>query len=248
MTTRAETARFFEQLAEPFTAESVFDQLPDIVFFIKDIKGRYICVNRTLAERCGLPDKSELLGRKPSDVLGETLGRAYELQDQRVIKTGQRLVEQLELHLTRSRDVGWCLTTKLPLMGEDGSIAGLVGVSQDLRLPDIATEDFAHISDAIQYAEQNLSQRPTIQQLAQVAQMSTYQLDRRMRRVFGLTTGQWLLKSRLSHASDVLVHTSKPIAEVAFDAGYADQSSFTRQFRRSTGLSPSEYRKLRKTE
>jgi AraC-like DNA-binding protein len=77
--------------------------------------------------------------------------------------------------------------------------------------------------------------------------MSIYQLDRRMRRVFGLTTGQWILKSRISRASAGLVDPDKPIAEVALDAGYADQSSFTRQFRRSTGLSPSEYRKLRKT-
>jgi AraC-like DNA-binding protein len=238
---------FFDQLAEPFTGESVFDQLPDIVFFIKDIEGRYLCVNRTLAERCGLQDKGQLLGKKPSDVLGDTLGRAYEQQDHHVIRTGQRLVDQLELHLTRSRDVGWCLTTKVPLYASDGAIAGLAGVSQDLRLPDINTDDFVHIADAIHYAERNLAKRPAIRELARVAGMSIYQLDRRMRRVFRLTTGQWLLKSRISHASAILIETSLPIADVALRAGYADQSSFTRQFRRSTGLAPSEYRKLRKT-
>ena len=247
MTAGPSIAAFFEQLAEPFTAEPVFDQLPDIVFFIKDIEGRYICVNRTLAERCGLPDKSELLARKPSDVLGETLGRAYELQDQRVIRTGQRLVDQLELHLVRSRDVGWCLTTKVPLHAQDGSIVGLVGVSQDLRLPDMTTADFAHIADAIRFAEENLSQRPSIRELAGLAGMSVYQLDRRMQRVFGLTTGQWILKIRIGHASAILIDSDMPIAEVALQAGYSDQSAFTRQFRRSTGLSPSEYRKLRKT-
>jgi len=247
MTTGAPIPAFFSQLAEPFTAEPVFDQLPDIVFFIKDIEGRYLCVNRTLAERCGLPDKSELLGMRPSDVLGETLGRAYEQQDQRVIQTGQRLVDQLELHLVRSRDIGWCLTTKVPLYAQDGSVAGLVGVSQDLRLPDMTTEDFAHIAEAIRYAEDNLSKRPSIRELAGIAGMSVYQLDRRMQRVFGLTTGQWILKIRIGHASAVLIDSDMPIAEVALQAGYSDQSSFTRQFRRSTGLSPSEYRKLRKT-
>jgi AraC-like DNA-binding protein len=135
----------------------------------------------------------------------------------------------------------------MPLVGRDGVVIGLVGVSQDLRLPDITTEDFAHIAEAIQYAEQNLSKRPTIRELADVAGMSIYQLDRRMNRVFGLTTGQWILKSRISHASAVLIDTNLPIADVALEAGYADQSSFTRQFRRSTGLAPSEYRKLRKT-
>lgn len=239
-------APFFDSLAEPFTAEAVFDQLPDIVFFIKDSDGRYVCVNRTLAERCGFVDKSGLLGKRPTEVLGETLGRAYERQDRRVLKTGRRLLDQLELHVIRSRDVGWCMTTKLPLRSSDGSITGLVGVSQDLRLPDITTEDFAHIADAIGYAEQNLSRRPTIRELAAVAGMSVYQLDRRMRRVFGLTTGQWMLKSRISRASAELVASGRPISEIALDAGYADQSAFTRQFRRSTGLAPSEYRQLRK--
>ena len=232
--------------AEPPIA-ALFDQLPDIVFFVKDAEGRYTDANRTLAERCGLSDKSELLGKRPAEVLGETLGRAYEDQDRRVIKTGQKLVDQLELHLIRSRDVGWCMTTKLPLIDENGAVVGLVGVSQDLRLPDITTEDFEHIAEAIEFAEKNLSKRPAIGELASIAGMSIYQLDRRMRRVFGLTTGQWLLKIRISHASRVLIETDKPVSEVALDAGYADQSSFTRQFRRSTGLSPSAYRKLRKT-
>lgn len=247
MTTGTTAADILSWLAEPFTAESLFDQLPDIVFFIKDQDGRYVSVNRTLVERCGLQQKSDLLGKRPADVLGETLGRAYELQDRHVLDTGQQLAAQLEMHVIRSRDVGWCMTTKLPLFSQDKGVVGLVGVSQDLRLPDITTEDFAHIAEAIGYAEANLCKRPTVNDLAAIAGMSVYQLDRRTRRVFGLKTGQWVLKCRIGHASEILINTSLSIAEVALEAGYADQSSFTRQFRRSTGLSPSQYRKLRRS-
>ncbi len=246
MTQACSTGRLFSQLAEPFTAETLFDQLPDIVFFIKDSEGRYVAANRTLVERCGLADKQDLLGKRPSDVLGETLGHSYEVQDQTVIRSGQPIVDQLELHIVRSRDIGWCLTSKLPLKGQDGETVGLVGVSRDLGLPDVSSNEFEHIADAIRFAESNISSRPTIRQLAQKADMSVYQLDRRMQRVFGLTTGQWYLKTRISHASRLLVDSDLPIADVAFEAGYADQSSFTRQFRRSTGLSPSQYRGLRR--
>jgi AraC-like DNA-binding protein len=247
MTGGFQNRAFFEQLAEPFAAEAVFDHLPDTVFFIKDLDGRYVSANQTLVERCGLRDKSQLLGRRPSDVLGETLGRGYESQDRAVLKTGQNLVDQLELHTVRSKDIGWCLTTKMPLFQKDGSVTGLVGISRDLRIPDMTSDDFEHISEAIQFAEQNISQRPTIVQLAAIASMSTYQLDRRMKRVFGLTTGQWVLKTRISHASRVLIETDRPVADIALEAGYADQSAFTRQFRRSTGLSPTEYRNLRQS-
>ncbi|MDJ0709071.1 MAG: AraC family transcriptional regulator [Woeseiaceae bacterium] len=246
MTTAISTAKLFTQLAEPFTAEVLFDQLPDIVFFIKDAEGRYVAVNRTLVERCGLVSKRDLLGKRPSDVLGETLGRSYESQDASVIRSGQPIVDQLELHIVRSRDIGWCLTSKLPLAGKEGKNVGLVGASRDLGLPDVSSDEFEHIADAIDYAERNISSRPTIRELAHIADMSVYQLDRRMQRVFGLTTGQWYLKTRISFASRLLVESDTPIADVAFEAGYADQSSFTRQFRRSTGLSPSQYRNLRR--
>jgi len=238
---------FFRLLAEPFTAEALFDHLPDIVFFVKDRDGRYLVVNHTLVERSGRRHKAELIGKRPSEVLGETLGRGYERQDQSVVQSGEALVDQLELHIIRSRDLGWCLTTKMPLSGGNGSIAGLVGVSKDLRLPDMSSSDFEHIAEAIAFAEQNLARRPSIRELAGIAGMSVFQLDRRMRRVFGLTTGQWTLKTRISHASRLLAETDMPIADVAFEAGYSDQSAFTRQFRRSAGLSPSQYRKLRQS-
>lgn len=245
MTPGTTATEILNRLDEPFTAELLFDQLPDIVFFIKDAEGRYVCVNRTLVDRCRLEHKSDLIGNLPSEVLGESLGRAYENQDQRVLRTGQPLIEQLELHPVRSRHVGWCMTTKIPLFDADRFIVGLVGVSQDLKLPDIAAEDFLHISDAVQYAERNLSKRPTIVELANIAGMSVYQLDRRMQRVFGLKTGQWVLKSRISRATAILLDTDMSVSEVALEAGYTDQSAFSRQFRRSTGLSPSEYRRLR---
>jgi AraC-like DNA-binding protein len=227
--------------------QELFDHLPDIVFFVKDAGGRYSAANRTLVERCGLESRAELLGRRPSEVLGETLGRSYESQDDAVLATGDGFVNQLELHVMPSRDTGWCLTTKMPLVARDGSTAGLVGVSRDLRIPDVRSDDFSHIADAIAYAEENLSRRPGIRELADIAGMSVYQLDRRMRRVFGLTTGQWVLKNRIGHASRLLVDSDLGIAEVALAAGYADQSAFTRQFRRSTGLAPSQYRSLRRS-
>jgi AraC-like DNA-binding protein len=246
MSGQAAISHLFDSLAEPFTAEPLFDHLPDVVFFIKDRDGRYLAVNQTLVERCGKQRKSELIGRRPSEVLGEALGRGYESQDRGVLKTGYRLLNQLELHVYRSRDVGWCLTSKFPLIDRDGNTIGLVGVSQDLRLPDVTAEEFRHLDEAIRYVGGHISSPPTIREVAGIARMSVYQLDRRMRRVFGLTTGQWVLQTRINHASKRLIDTDLSIAAIALEAGYSDQSSFTRQFRRSTGLSPSDFRNLRR--
>ncbi|MEM1397910.1 MAG: AraC family transcriptional regulator, partial [Pseudomonadota bacterium] len=74
------------------------------------------------------------------------------------------------------------------------------------------------------------------------AQLTPYQLDRRIRRMFGLSTGQWLLKQRLDLAKAQLIETDKAIVEVAMDAGYSDQSAFSRQFLKTTGLTPTSFR------
>ena len=245
MPQRTLVADLFEQLAEPFTAEALFDQTPNIVFFVKNAKGRYVCVNHTLVKRSGKRSKSELLGCTASEIFGDDLGRSYEAQDREVVRSGQELLDKLELHAYQPRETGWCLTSKLPLTDKDGKIIGLVGVSRDLALPDVSSGDFEQIAEAVAYAESHLSDPPTVTRLAGVTSMSVYQLDRRMKRLFGLSTGKWLLKTRIDHAGRELLETRLPIADIALDCGYTDQSTFTRQFRRTTGRTPSEFRDLR---
>ncbi|MEM7051127.1 MAG: AraC family transcriptional regulator [Acidobacteriota bacterium] len=232
-----------EQLAEPFTAEALFDLMPETVFFIKNDVGQYICVNETLVRRCGKRHKSQLLGRTPSEIFGGELGRSYEAQDREVLRSGRQLLGRLELHVYQPRRKGWCLTHKLPLRGKDGSVIGLVGVSRDLAAPDLKDWDFGQFAAALATAKEQLDKPPSVRELAVSASLSVYQLDRRMKRIFGLSTGQWLLKTRIEHACQELVDSHRPIAQIALDCGYADQSAFTRQFRRTTGRTPSDFRR-----
>ncbi len=236
--------QLFRSLREPFTAEPLFDLMSDMVFFIKNRAGEYLVVNETLVHRTGKRHKSELLGCTPVQVMGESLGRGYEIQDLAVVKSGRPLHDRLELHSYPAGDVGWCLTSKLPLLGDRGVPVGLVGVSRDLRLPDVSTEDFSRISNAVAFAEENLADVPTNGELAAIAGMSPYQLDRRMKRVFGVSTGQWLLKTRIDHAGRRLLESDLAVVDIGLAAGYTDQSAFTRQFRRATGMTPSRFRKL----
>ena len=48
--------------------EKLFDQAPDVAFFIKDAGGRYLAVNASLVERHGLRHKSQVLGQQPCDI------------------------------------------------------------------------------------------------------------------------------------------------------------------------------------
>jgi AraC-like DNA-binding protein len=70
-----------------------------------------------------------------------------------------------------------------------------------------------------------------------------YQFEQRMRRIFQITAGQLIQKVRMDAAVQRLRETDAPIAAIALECGYSDQSAFTRQFRRTAGMSPSEYRR-----
>lgn len=229
-------------LDEPFTGEALFDQLPGSVFFLKDGQGRYLVVNETLVQRCGVRGKRDLLGRTAEEVFRPPYGQHFLEQDLSLLKSGKPLLGQLELHFYPSWDVGWCLTTKLPLRDHRKRVVGLVGVSQDLRLVDSEKTEYRDLALAVEFATNHLAQSLTVGSLAAEARMSRYQLDRRIRNVYGLTTGQWLLKLRIDAARQKLLESNDTIAAIAASTGYADQSAFTRQFRAATGLTPSEFR------
>ena len=243
MSTPPNLQDILRQLNPPFSGEVVFDCLPDTVFFIKDAHGRYLAVNQTLVHRCGLFGKPELLGKTPTEVLGQQFATGYEAQDETVIATGQAITKKLELHHYPNQEVGWCLTNKFPFLDDSGTPIGLVGVSQDLRLPNLSSDDYEHVAAAVSYAEDHIADAPTVDNLSAVASMSPYRLDRRLRRVFGLSVGQWMLKQRIDFARQQLSDSSLSIAAVALKSGYADQSAFTRQFRLTTGMSPSAFRR-----
>lgn len=233
----------FPHLAEPFTGEALFDCLPDIVFFIKNRRCEYVVVNRTLVERCGRSDKRELIGRMADEVFPALLGQGYREQDEEVLSRGHAIRDQLELHFYPTGQCGWCVTNKLPLRGHDGGVVGLYGVSKDLQGPNERSEHFAPVAEAVRRIRAHYDQSLQVGDLARHAGLSVYQFEQRIRRIFHISAGQLVQKTRLEAAVERLTETDESIATIATACGYSDQSAFTRKFREAVGLSPSEYRR-----
>jgi AraC family transcriptional regulator len=68
-------------------------------------------------------------------------------------------------------------------------------------------------------------------------------LARAFHRQFGASIGEYVRNARLDWAAARLVETDAPLATLALEAGFADQSHFTRSFKRRTGLPPGRYRR-----
>jgi AraC-like DNA-binding protein len=229
-------------LGRPFPAIELFDHIADIVFFIKDREARYVAVNQTLVDRCKLTDKRALIGRKASQVFAPPLGERFEAQDLKVIADGLSIRGRMELHLYPDGSEGWCLTWKEPLIDADGAIRGLAGISRDAPALSRPGPIPAALSAALAYIDDHLDQPLRVPDLAARASLSPFQFDQRLRVLFGLSAGQYLSWRRIGRACDRLRHGEAPLSELALECGYADQAAFTRQFRKSVGLTPGAYR------
>jgi PAS domain S-box-containing protein len=234
---------FFASLEGTLPVDRLFDGVPDIVFFVKDAGGRYMAVNDTLATRCGLADKDDAIGLTARELFPPPLGTAFALQDQEILRSGQPIRDHLELHLYAGGRSGWCLTYKEPVLGKNGQIVGICGISRDLHSPGETGEDFTAMSSAIEHIHRHYDEALRLPGLAEMAGLSVYQFDQRIRALFHVTAGQYLVKVRIDAACLRLSGTAEPIAQIALSCGYSDQSAFSRQFKQAVGISPMAYRK-----
>jgi AraC family transcriptional regulator len=68
-------------------------------------------------------------------------------------------------------------------------------------------------------------------------------LSAAFRESFGCTMGHFLRRRRVEIAANLLRTTTQPLAAIALEAGFTDQSHFARVFRRFVGRTPSEFRR-----
>ena len=233
---------FISRVDSPRFCERLFAVLPDVMFCLKDTERRYRALNQAFVERIGLKDTRRLIGRLAEEFFPKALAETYREQDEQVLGTGSEIVDQLELSLTRDGSQGWYLATKVPLHDRTGKIIGLASVSRDLRAPREGDAELAGVAKVAEHIRDHLDEPLRAADLSTIAGLSPTQLERRMHRVFQLSTTQFVRKSRIEHAARLLRETPMAIADVALECGYGDQTALTRQFRSMVGMPPAAYR------
>ncbi|MFZ6690930.1 helix-turn-helix domain-containing protein [Undibacterium sp. SXout20W] len=232
------------QVGDAFFAETLFDAMDDIVFFVKDLAGHYLVVNQTLVRRCGLREKSALLGRTASDVFPSKLAANYVAQDALVLSGAKELRDQLELHLYPNRSPGWCLTQKFALRDRHQKIIGMTGISRDLASPDQHHPVYEKIAVAVAHLHHHHAQNIKMSDLVTLTGLSLAQLERNFHKIFSITPRQMMVKIRLDAASTMLSQSEQSITDIALACGYQDHSAFSRVFKATVGMTPREYRDM----
>jgi AraC family transcriptional regulator len=100
------------------------------------------------------------------------------------------------------------------------------------------------INKVIDFIGQHVDEKLDLDQLSQIACFSKYHFHRLFTAHTGLSLQQYIRWLRLKKAAhQLIVHKEMSIIDIAINAGFESHESFTRVFKQTCGLSPSEFRK-----
>ncbi len=115
----------------------------------------------------------------------------------------------------------------------------LMGVIQSTRRRDAATQLF----DAIAHMERHCCERISRDDVARAAGLSPSHFSWLIRHESGATFTELLNRMRVDRAAELLSRTDRPLSLIALETGFADQSYFTKVFKRYRKLAPLQYRR-----
>lgn len=99
---------------------------------------------------------------------------------------------------------------------------------------------------AKEYIEDNFSRNVGLEELANLTGLSRSWFARGFRGSTGIAPYSFILQVRVRRAKELLLDPKTPIATIAALVGFADQSHFTKIFRRYAGATPREWREIHK--
>jgi transcriptional regulator GlxA family with amidase domain len=91
--------------------------------------------------------------------------------------------------------------------------------------------------------QDNTARPLTLDDIATYAAMSTRTLVRRFREQTGTTPLQWLHRTRIRAAQNLLETTDHPVERIAAQVGFGSPTAFRDRFKRVTGVNPQTYRR-----
>jgi AraC family transcriptional regulator len=105
--------------------------------------------------------------------------------------------------------------------------------------------DQIRLRRVLEYIAANIGDDITLESLARIAGYSAFHFARKFTLAMGISPRRYVSRIRLENAMTELAAGKLRLTEIAFNAQFSSQASFTRAFHRATGMTPKKYQRLR---
>lgn len=162
-------------------------------------------------------------------ILSLTIGGVYTYLYIQSIKKRERETLQAYLSLLENEH-------QEPLGSEPISAVGSSQV-------EITEEDDMLMKRVMQFIDSHISESEIgITEIADAVAISRSGLNRKVKKIVGLTPAELLRETRIKHSQQLLLNTSMSVSEIAYACGFNDPKYFGKIFRQLTKMSPTDYR------
>ena len=241
MSPKSIQSAFFASMTDPQAFRLMFDQQPNVFFFVKDRESRLIAASEPMWTRLGLEAEADVIGRLDEDFYPEQAAKAYRADDALVFRTGKPLINRLEVWYDEQRTLTWFLTTKVPLRGKNGKIIGLMGLTRRDEGRS-RHQPSSEVTLIVSHIQKNTSRILSTAELARECGLSERTLYRKIHQALGVTPYELMLRIRIESAAEALIQTTDNVIDNDQAHAYCDQSAFTQHFRKRIGLTPKQFR------
>jgi AraC-like DNA-binding protein len=221
---------------------TLFDHLPGVCFYCKDLAGRFMLASRNFLRHYQLRHEREILGLTDFHVAPHHMASGFVRDDERLLSGETRCVERLELWFDEQGTLDWFFVSKLAVKDANGRICGTAGVvrraaEHEKQLPIIQS-----VARAVEIIRRDFAGPVVLSEVARQCGLSMRHFQRRFQHAFGFSPQEFLMKTRVAAAMKSLEETNLSASEIAIRCGFVDGSSFAEQFRERVGRSPTAYR------
>jgi AraC family transcriptional regulator len=165
------------------------------------------------------------------------------VRDDVIHRVGHSIVEVLKQETTAGRIYVQTVSTMLAARLLQKYVDGKTPVSAE---PTQQAFDRARLHRVLDYIASSIQDDMSLDSLAAVAGYSTFHFARKFTQAMGVPPHRYISRVRLEKAKAELAECKLPLAEIALNARFSSQASFTRAFHRATGTTPKEYQRRRR--
>ncbi|HEY8240994.1 MAG TPA: PAS domain S-box protein, partial [Kiritimatiellia bacterium] len=146
----AERLRVSDELVQERNfMNALLENTPDHIYF-KDTNGRYLRVNKALADAFGLTAASEVVGKSAADFFSEEFAKQSKEDEQQIVGAGLPIIAKEERESWPDGRSTWVSSSKMPLRDASGRIIGMFGLSRDISRQKNTEERLRQLSSAVE--------------------------------------------------------------------------------------------------